>query len=223
MTKFLLSTAATVALLGLAMPAHAAVLIDQSPNVNGLLPGFVAGNTASGQNFLAKFTLTSASILGGIDIYSACRSIGCGTPNIGTNATVKIRKDASGAPAASNLFTILTSVSAIDSVGSTANPSVERVHADFAAATLAAGTYWIGLSGTTQEIGWNLSSAASTAGFYFGNDDNLNNNISGFAGAFRVLGTAAVPEPAAWALMLAGFGLVGGAMRRRQSVRVTYA
>ena len=34
----------------------------------------------------------------------------------------------------------------------------------------------------------------------------------------------AVPEPAAWALMLAGFGLVGGAMRRRQAtVRVTYA
>ena len=36
--------------------------------------------------------------------------------------------------------------------------------------------------------------------------------------------SGAVPEPAAWALMLAGFGLVGGAMRRRQqSVRVTYA
>ena len=35
---------------------------------------------------------------------------------------------------------------------------------------------------------------------------------------------ATVPEPAAWGLMLAGFGLVGGAMRRRQrSVRVTYA
>jgi Bacterial pre-peptidase C-terminal domain/PEP-CTERM motif len=27
--------------------------------------------------------------------------------------------------------------------------------------------------------------------------------------------TAAVPEPAAWALMILGFGLVGGAMRRR--------
>ena len=27
---------------------------------------------------------------------------------------------------------------------------------------------------------------------------------------------AAVPEPAAWALMLAGFGIVGGAMRRRR-------
>jgi PEP-CTERM motif len=32
-----------------------------------------------------------------------------------------------------------------------------------------------------------------------------------------------VPEPAAWALMIAGFGLVGGAVRRRAAVRVTYA
>jgi hypothetical protein len=30
--------------------------------------------------------------------------------------------------------------------------------------------------------------------------------------------TAPAPEPASWALMLAGFGLVGGAMRRRTSV-----
>jgi PEP-CTERM motif len=33
----------------------------------------------------------------------------------------------------------------------------------------------------------------------------------------------AVPEPASWALMIAGFGLVGAAARRRQSVRVAYA
>jgi hypothetical protein len=32
-----------------------------------------------------------------------------------------------------------------------------------------------------------------------------------------------VPEPAAWALMLAGFGLVGGAMRRRQRGRSVLA
>jgi hypothetical protein len=30
---------------------------------------------------------------------------------------------------------------------------------------------------------------------------------------------AAVPEPASWAMMIAGFGLVGGALRRRQGVR----
>jgi hypothetical protein len=34
--------------------------------------------------------------------------------------------------------------------------------------------------------------------------------------------TPGVPEPAAWALMIAGFGLVGGAVRRR-TTRVSYA
>ena len=32
-----------------------------------------------------------------------------------------------------------------------------------------------------------------------------------------------VPEPASWALMIAGFGLVGSAMRRRANTRVTFA
>lgn len=32
-----------------------------------------------------------------------------------------------------------------------------------------------------------------------------------------------VPEPAAWAMMLGGFGLMGGAMRRRRRANVVYA
>jgi PEP-CTERM motif len=36
-------------------------------------------------------------------------------------------------------------------------------------------------------------------------------------------GPGGVPEPEAWALMIAGFGLVGAAMRRRAAVQVTYA
>jgi PEP-CTERM motif len=38
-----------------------------------------------------------------------------------------------------------------------------------------------------------------------------------------LLTVPAVPEPATWAMMLVGFGAVGFALRRRQSVRVTYA
>jgi hypothetical protein len=40
---------------------------------------------------------------------------------------------------------------------------------------------------------------------------------------FQFSATTGVPEPAAWAMMLAGFGLVGSAMRRRSKVAVTFA
>ncbi len=35
--------------------------------------------------------------------------------------------------------------------------------------------------------------------------------------------SAGVPEPATWAMLIAGFGIIGGAMRRRTKVSVTYA
>ena len=57
------------------------------------------------------------------------------------------------------------------------------------------------------------------------------NSIYGlrFGGNYLLLtGTAdgipgGVPEPASWAMMIGGFGLIGGALRRRQSVRVSFA
>lgn len=36
------------------------------------------------------------------------------------------------------------------------------------------------------------------------------------------LSTAAVPEPASWAMMLGGFGLIGGAMRSRRKAAVSF-
>lgn len=57
--------------------------------------------------------------------------------------------------------------------------------------------------------------------------------VTGFAGGnrqlsvFAVLGNGAqgaVPEPSTWAMLILGFGLVGGAMRRRRTaVSVSYA
>ena len=59
----------------------------------------------------------------------------------------------------------------------------------------------------------------------------VSDNGTGYGGYFAIgeiavdgtLSAGGVPEPAAWAMMLAGFGLVGSAMRRRSKVAVTFA
>lgn len=63
-------------------------------------------------------------------------------------------------------------------------------------------------------------------------DDRFRNEVTSFSGSFgRTSGTASltydytpnilpVPEPASWAMMIAGFGLTGAAMRRRRMVPV---
>jgi hypothetical protein len=42
-------------------------------------------------------------------------------------------------------------------------------------------------------------------------------------GALKLSTVPAVPEPATWAMMIAGFGLVGGAMRRRRKIDLVTA
>ncbi len=59
-----------------------------------------------------------------------------------------------------------------------------------------------------------------------GNRININFRASSPGDYVRVLTAApAVPEPSTWAMMIGGFGLVGGAMRRRRKVstKVSYA
>jgi hypothetical protein len=50
---------------------------------------------------------------------------------------------------------------------------------------------------------------------------SLGNNSLVEGGQLFFLSNAAVPEPASWAMMIAGFGLVGSAMRRRHLKTVT--
>lgn len=101
-----------------------------------------------------------------------------------------------------------------------------------------AGTYvTTGLTGMTyqslglpldnaQMLGFDISGNTGRGYFNFGSDlyginlatgaPTLLGNIG--AGSLVGLAAGAVPEPQSWAMMIAGFGLVGAAMRRRRPV-----
>src|SRR3546814_10702224 len=50
------------------------------------------------------------------------------------------------------------------------------------------------------------------------------NGTSGGSGSYSGTLAFAVPEPASWAMMIAGFGLLGGAIRvRKRQVKVSFA
>lgn len=50
----------------------------------------------------------------------------------------------------------------------------------------------------------------------------FNEEYIGVRNITTVAANAAVPEPATWAMLLLGFGVVGAAMRRRHSLRVSF-
>ena len=77
--------------------------------------------------------------------------------------------------------------------------------------------------GAFGNSGWQtFAFTAPTTGSYtlqLGVTNRTDNNF----GSAAVLDALSVPEPAAWTLMIGGFGLAGMAMRRKRAVRVTYA
>lgn len=58
---------------------------------------------------------------------------------------------------------------------------------------------------------------------FSGNALNVDFTASTPGDYIRVISAAAVPEPASWAMLIAGFGAIGGAMRRRARITITYA
>lgn len=89
--------------------------------------------------------------------------------------------------------------------------------------TLAAGSYWLGLRPKLDDGNGSFNVLASSS------DPNRVGNFWVFqefggmqffentpGGAYYQLSGQAVPEPASWAMLIAGFGLVGAAARRRR-------
>jgi len=71
--------------------------------------------------------------------------------------------------------------------------------------------------------GAQLYSGAESAPTFLMGTFNLTQYQTGAAGTLVISESGAVPEPASWALMLGGFGLVGGAMRSRRKASVSFA
>jgi hypothetical protein len=95
---------------------------------------------------------------------------------------------------------------------------------------MAAGTYWLSVTpvmpgefGTLAIATHGTGSAFQHndgTGFRFPNGTSETLKNAGFRLEGTSVGPAAVPEPASWAMMIAGFGLVGAAARRRRTVAV---
>ena len=91
----------------------------------------------------------------------------------------------------------------------------------------AAGTqYWLSIvsqSPFPPQWGWSTGTGGDGIAYqdFFGSRGQVASDL-----AFTLNGTPGVPEPATWAMMLLGFGFVGGAMRtarRRQKIAISYA
>ena len=79
---------------------------------------------------------------------------------------------------------------------------------------------WIDNGGTSEFIGTGPGSYFPSLGnvnyISFSSSDDSDNVLD------NIVLTSNVPEPATWAMMLAGFGIVGAAVRRRQKVAVSF-
>lgn len=113
-----------------------------------------------------------------------------------------------------------------DGGGNVAADSVTGARYDtYLSSVLGAGTYTVSVMAYSNFAnGPNLSNGFSGGGSF----TDATGNRRDTHWAFDVLNVNAavqggVPEPATWAMMLVGFGVVGSAMRRRQNVRVSFA
>lgn len=213
MFKYALAALAATASIGSAQSANAAVVVNKLPT--GPLFASAFTNNSYDQNFLVQFTLANATDINGFSLLGNT-SFG----SVGSSVRIKIRSDVNGDPALTNLYSFTDT---IDTISGYAN-GVSKFTSNFAGVTLAAGTYWIGMSGEQNTFTWaayNNGGAQQPTYQYQLSVDTLQRRPAIYDLAYQILGdpASAVPEPETWAMMMLGFGGMGYAMRRKSKVR----
>lgn len=86
---------------------------------------------------------------------------------------------------------------------------------------LNAGSYWVVFQSSGQNV-MPFGAPNPLPAYAYTRDGNWLREDDIDAGV-RIYGASPAPEPATWALMLGGFGVVGGVMRSRRKSAVTFA
>lgn len=209
--------------------AQAATLFSNGPDLSNGQTGDCVYNTTCGPQFTGDtyaaqlFTLGSASTVSGFGFNAILLA-----DAYGTAANYRVYSaTADNAPGA----LIASGTAALSHVAGPSGPSFQTTDYSFGVSPLdlAAGNYVFAVQNVTTNFNDYLSKGAGSSGAFTSADGGLtfSPGYRGFdSAAVSVFGNAAagVPEPATWALMILGFGAVGGSMRyRRNSTAASFA
>ena len=207
--------ALAAAAIAVASPAVASTVVYQSVSdmsTNKVDGAWCSGCSSSQQTVYDQFTLGSSASISGINLWTYA-SAGYDAVT-STGYTLSIFDGTRSTLLFSQLVIPLTTLDFRQGIFS----QELFLGGSISGLNLNAGTYWAGfhanILGTMGFVGGNGSGVQNVSGTSY----NLNDNAG-----YQLLSNGAVPEPASWALMVGGFGLVGGALRSRRRTAVTFA